>query len=68
VDCSVATQGLAIRSYGKKNNPLYKKELQRLKQLKPQKLLKLFCHTTTIESIFHGQDAIIEEVLWDWLL
>jgi len=33
-----------------------KQEPQRLKLLKPQKLLKLFCHTTTIESILHRQN------------
>jgi|GEM_PF-2710332 len=29
-----------------------------LKLLKPQKLLKPFCHTATIESMLHGQNGL----------
>jgi len=48
------TESPAVRSYGKGNNHTIKEEPQLLKRLKPQKRLKLFCHTTTIRAIFHG--------------
>jgi len=35
-----------------------KQEPQQLKLQKPQKLLKLFCHTATIESILHGLNGV----------
>ena len=53
--------GPAVRSYGKKEQP--KEEPQRLKQLKPQKQLKQFCHTTAIRSILDGLDESITKNL-----
>jgi len=52
-----------LRRYGKACYPLkgkirLGKRQELLKRLKPQKLLKLFCPTTPIRAILHGQDGI----------
>ena len=60
VNSFVAKHGLAIRYYGRQST---KKEPQLLKPLKRQKLLKLFCHTATIESILGGQNGLHQHIL-----
>jgi len=59
---SFGAKGSVLRRYGKSCYPFLwqkqplqsEKEPQLLKQLKPHKLLKLFCHTISIKAILDG--------------